>query len=80
MSGSIVEHHVVSVRFVVYDPPATGLPWLSVCLGPNDEVIGVKPFASAEAAGAMNEACADRLARKYENAQLTPLDEHAVMH
>ena len=71
---------LVQIRIVFYDPPAPGLPWLSVCLGPNVEVIGVKSFASAVAAGAMNEACSDRLARKYEDGEVKLLDEHASLH
>ena len=47
MSGKVIEERLARVRFVVYDPPALGLPWLSVFLGPDDEVIGMKPFASA---------------------------------
>ena len=73
MSDKVNEQRLARVRFVVYGPPALGLPWLSVCLGPNDEVIGVKPFNSAEAALATNESCANRLARKFENAQVKPL-------
>ena len=74
VSGSVVEQHSVRVRFAVYGPPAPGLPWLSVRLGPNDEVIGVKPFDSAEAALAKNESSANRLASKFENAEIQRLE------
>ena len=35
--------------FVVYDPPAPGLPWRTVCLGPHGRVIGAETFDTAEA-------------------------------
>lgn len=80
MSRNVVGEVVGRVRFVVYPPPAPGLPWLSVCLGPDDEIIGVQGCASAEAARAKTEACAARLASKFENAQVVPLTEHGSLH
>ena len=80
MSGKVIEERLAQVRFVVYNPPAPSLPWLSVCLGPDDEVIGMKPFDSAEAAKAASESCAYRLARKFENAEVQRLNDHAALH
>ena len=80
VSGKVIGERLARVRFVVYDPPAVGLPWLSVCLGPDNEVISMKPFDSAEAAKGASESCANRLARKYENAQILRLAEHAFVH
>ena len=80
MSRDVIGQVVRRVRFVVYEPAAPGLPWLSVCLGPDDEIIGVTGCPSAEAAKAKTEACAARLASKFENAQVTRLTEYGPLH
>ena len=80
MAGVDVDQRLVQIRFAVYEPPAPGLPWLSVCLGPKDEIIGVKAFDSSEAAKAKNETCADRLERKFEGVQTDPLHMHVIVH
>lgn len=80
MPSSSVDERLVRVRFAVYDPPAPGLPWLSVCLGPNDQVLAVQAFASGEAAKAKSTASADRLAGKFSGTQVQRLSEAVSIH
>ena len=49
-------------QFVVYDPPAPGLPWLTVCLSPSGEVIDAEAWVSFEEAQRMIEEAAQMVA------------------
>lgn len=49
-------------QFVVYDPPAPGLPWLTVCLSPSGEVIEAEAWTSFEEAQQMTEKAAQMVA------------------
>ncbi|GJD96776.1 hypothetical protein [Methylobacterium iners] len=42
--------HADGYALVVYDPPAKGLPWLAVCLGPEGRLIAAAASSTAEAA------------------------------
>lgn len=42
--------HSPAYGVVVYNPPAPGLPWLAIRLGPHGKVLGVEPFDTWEAA------------------------------
>ena len=53
MVGMLVEldkPHPHGYSFVVYKPPAPGLPWMAICLGPNGKVLRAEPFDTEEAA------------------------------
>ena len=47
--------------FVVYDPPAPGLPWLSVCIGPDGKLRAVEAFDTLAGAHARTAECAEML-------------------
>lgn len=53
--------------FVVYDPAAPGLPWLSVCIGPGRQVLGVEAFDTLEDAQARTAECAEKFLGEIEN-------------
>ena len=53
--------------FVVYDPPASGLPWLSVCLGPDGAVRAVEAFNTKARAEACTTKCAELFLQAIEN-------------
>ncbi|AWN43662.1 hypothetical protein U8607_11300 [Methylobacterium durans] len=36
--------------YVLYDPPARGLPWLSVCIGPDRRIFTAETFETQAAA------------------------------
>lgn len=54
-------------QFVVYTPPAPGLPWLSVCLGPRGEVVGLGACASFEDAQRMRDTAAGIVAKSMKD-------------
>ena len=37
-------------RLAVYEPPLPGMPWLSVCIGPDGRVLDSEAFATFEEA------------------------------
>ncbi|WP_336491697.1 hypothetical protein [Methylobacterium nigriterrae] len=41
-----------SYRFAVYPPSQPGMPWLSVCVGPDGDLVDANSFATCEAAAA----------------------------
>ena len=45
-----IEDDFARYTFIVYSPPTPGLPWLSVCIGPNGYVLDSEAFASREEA------------------------------
>jgi hypothetical protein len=57
--------------FVVYDPPAFGLPWLSVCLGPDGNVRAVEAFNTRARAEACTTRCAELFLQEIENGRET---------
>jgi hypothetical protein len=54
-------------QFVVYNPPAPGLPWLSVCLNPSGVVVRSEAWASFEEARHMTEKAAQMFAESIED-------------
>ncbi|MGU3329576.1 hypothetical protein ACLBXB_21865 [Methylobacterium mesophilicum] len=54
-------------QFVVYDPPAPGLPWLTVCLGPSGEVLEAEAWTSLEEAQRMTEKAAQMVADSVDD-------------
>jgi hypothetical protein len=54
-------------QFVVYNPPAPGLPWLSVCLNPSGAVVRSEAWVSFEEAQHMAETAARTLAGSIED-------------
>ena len=53
--------------FVVYDPPAPGLPWLSVCVGPDGKIRAVETFDTLAGAQARTAECAEAFVRQLES-------------
>jgi len=47
-----VENANGNYRFAVYPPSEPGLPWLSVCVGPDGDVVDSNPFTTSAAAAA----------------------------
>ncbi|AWN42712.1 hypothetical protein [Methylobacterium durans] len=66
--GEVSSGFDTELRLVVYGPPATGLPWLVVCLGPDNEAIEANACASLEAAERMLAQTAHQLMERFENA------------
>ena len=59
--------YVARCPFVVYGPPAAGLPWLAICLGPDRLVHGAETFKTEAAA----RDCAKRCAGDFKRASNT---------
>ncbi|MDR7039219.1 hypothetical protein J2X36_003992 [Methylobacterium sp. BE186] len=53
----------VRYTFLVYDPPAAGLPWLSVCIDPDGTVRGAETFDTLADAQARTAECAELFVR-----------------
>jgi hypothetical protein len=53
--------------FTVYDPAAPGLPWLSVCIGPDGRVMGAEAFDTLEDAQARTAECAEKFLGHIES-------------
>ena len=59
MPDEVLRPDAMRYAFVIYDPPAPGLPWLSVCVGPFGKVYAVEAFDSLERAQARTVECAE---------------------
>ncbi|MDR7039783.1 hypothetical protein J2X36_004561 [Methylobacterium sp. BE186] len=61
--------HEAQYQFLVYDPPAPGLPWLSVCIGPDGKIRGVETFDTRAGAQARTAECAELFVRMTETGE-----------
>ncbi|AWN42708.1 hypothetical protein [Methylobacterium durans] len=51
--------HGLSHTFIIYDPPAPGMPWISICVGPNRKISLSETFGTLAAAQARMAECVD---------------------
>lgn len=66
--------------FTVYDPAGPGLPWLSVCIGPDNRVMGVEAFDTLEDAQARTAECAERFLREIKRGETRPDVRLGLLH
>ncbi|WP_155912039.1 hypothetical protein [Methylobacterium sp. 77] len=65
----LVEYHKHSAggyAFIVYEPPAESLPWLAVCIGPANVVLGAEAYATVEEANRRIMELADKFAARAD--------------
>lgn len=75
-SGDNAKHY----QFLVYDPPAAGLPWLSVCIGPDGTVRGVETFDTLADAQARTAECAELFVRMVQTGEGPHLPRVTSLH
>jgi hypothetical protein len=66
--------------FTVYDPAAPGLPWLSVCIGPDGRVMGAEAFDRLEDAQAKTAECAEKFLGQIESDETRQVVRTAPLH
>jgi len=60
---------IARYTFIVYDPAAPGLPWLSVCIGPDGRVVGAEAFDTLEDAQGRTAECAEKFLGEIESGE-----------
>ncbi|WP_336489446.1 hypothetical protein [Methylobacterium nigriterrae] len=58
--------------FVVYPPASPGLPWLSVCFGPDGAVLDAEAFGSFEEADLVTQRAREVLQDSFLQRKLPP--------
>jgi hypothetical protein len=66
--------------FVVYDPPAPGLPWLSVCIGPDGKLRAVEAFDTLAGAQARTAECAEMFVSELKRSEVMPARRANRLH
>ena len=73
-----IEVGFTAYTFAVYPPPAPGLPWLSVCIGPDGYVLDSEAFATREEAETVTQRAQEVLLDSIAQKLMPPAD--ALMH
>ncbi|GJE43911.1 hypothetical protein [Methylobacterium soli] len=73
-----VEDDFARYTFTVYPPPTPGLPWLSVCIGPDGYVLDSEAFHTGEEADTVTQKAQEVLLDSIMQKHRPPAD--AVMH
>jgi len=58
--------------FIVYPPASPGLPWLSVCLGPDGTVFDAEAFATFEEADIVTQKARETLKDSFLQRHMPP--------
>jgi hypothetical protein len=82
MPHEFLEPSAMKYAFVVYDPPAPGLPWLSVCVGPAGKIFAMEAFNTLEGAQARTAECAETFIRELDDKRkvVAPARRPASVH
>lgn len=77
----MIKHdRVARYIFIVYDPAAPGLPWLSVCIGRDGRVMGAEAFDTLEDAQAKTVECAEKFLGEIEGRYTRKIDWTEMIH
>ena len=77
----MIKHdQLVRYIFIVYDPAAPGLPWLSVCIGPDGRVLGAEAFDTLEDAQAKTAECAEKFLGEIESSETRQVVRTTLLH